>query len=60
MDSEELEYTLLNPKTRNMVQLVSNDFNSTENLFEMLYGKNVNLRVKYIEQHAEGMEVDCE
>lgn len=60
MDSDELEYTLLNPNTRNMVQLEVSDKDKTEQRFEMLYGKAVKLRVEYILAHSEEVEVDYE
>ena len=60
MDSEELEYTLLNPDTRNMVQLEVSDKDKTEQRFEMLYGKAVKPRVEYILAHSEEVEVDYE
>ena len=60
MDSEELEYTLLNPNTRNMVQLEVSDKDKTEQRFEMLYGKAVKPRVEYILAHSEEVEVDYE
>ena len=60
MDSEELEYTLLNPKTRNIIQLSVNDIDKTEDRFEMLYGKAVKPRVDFILKHSEEVEVDFE
>ena len=60
MDSEELSDTLLSPDTRNIVQLSVQDAEQTENIFEMLYGKNVQPRVEYILQHAEEVDVDYE
>ena len=60
MDSEELEYTLLNPNTINMVQLEVSDKDKTEQRFEMLYGKAVKPRVEYILAHSEEVEVDYE
>ena len=60
MDSEELSDTLLSPDTRNIVQLTVQDVEQTENIFEMLYGKNVQPRVEYILQHAEEVDVDYE
>lgn len=60
MDSEELEYTLLNPKTRNIIRLSVDDINETEDRFEMLYGKAVKPRVDFILKHSEEVEVDFE
>lgn len=58
--SDELAETLLDPKTRNIVQLKVNDFGLTEKLFEDLYGKKVEPRVKYLLEHSEEVEYDYE
>lgn len=52
-DSEELSYTLLEPETRHIVQLQVNDIDKTENLFNDLYGKRVEPRVKFLMEHSE-------
>lgn len=60
MDSEELEYTLLNPNTRNIVQLQASNKDKTEQQFEMLYGKAVKPRVDYVLKHSKEVEIDYE
>lgn len=60
MDSEELEATLLNPKSRNMVQLIVSNSDLTEKQFEQLYGKAVKPRVDFILKHSEEVEVNYE
>jgi DNA gyrase subunit B len=57
-DSEELSDTLLNPETRNVVRLQVNDIGATDDLFEDLYGKRVEPRVKFLLQHSEEGEYD--
>lgn len=52
-DSSELEYCLLNPNTRNIVQLTVSDVVKTNKLFEDLYGKKVEPRVQYLLEHSE-------
>lgn len=59
-DSDELAYSLLDPKTRTLVQLQVEDFDKTENLFELMFGKEVSPRVKYILKHSEEVDFDCE
>ena len=55
-DTEELEYSLLNPETRNIVQLKVEDITKTEQMFEDLYGKAVEPRVKFLAEHSEEVE----
>lgn len=55
-DTEELEYSLLNPETRNIVQLKVEDLTKTEQMFEDLYGKAVEPRVKFLAEHSEEVE----
>lgn len=57
-DSEELSDTLLNPETRHVVQLQVNDIGATDNLFNDLYGKKVEPRVKFLLEHSEEGEYD--
>lgn len=59
-DSDELAYSLLDPKTRNLVQLTVEDAKATEDLFELMFGKEVSPRVKYILSHSEEVDFDCE
>ena len=58
MDSEELSYSLLDPATRNVVQLEVNDIKQTDQLFQDLYGKNVEPRVNFILEHSEEAQID--
>ena len=60
--SEELEQTLLNPKTRNIVVFSGFDtkMDTFDSLMTSLYGKAVEPRVEYIMEHAEEAEYDCE
>lgn len=53
MDSDELSHALLDPATRNVIQLQVSDIDETEALFKTLYGKSVEPRVKFILKHAE-------
>lgn len=53
MDSEELAYCLLNPETRNVVKLTCPNITSTDKLFNDLYGKAVEPRIKYLLDHSE-------
>lgn len=57
-DADELEYSLLNPKTRNVVQLSVSDKENTNKLFNDLYGKAVEPRVKFILEHSEEARCD--
>lgn len=50
-DAEELEECLLNPKTRNIVQLVVDDVKETEKLLDIFMGTSPALRRDYILQH---------
>lgn len=59
-DSEELSDTLLNPESRNVVQLTVNDIGLTDNMFEDLYGKDVKPRVEFLLKHSEEAEYDYE
>lgn len=52
-DSNELAYCLLEPETRNMKLVTVSDVKKTENMFNDLYGKKVEPRVKFLEEHLE-------
>lgn len=58
MDSEELSHTLLDPETRNIIKLEVSDIDKTDQLFQDLYGKNVEPRVKFILEHSEEAHTD--
>ena len=47
-DAEELEECLLNPKTRNIVQLTVEDIKETEKLLDIFMGSSPQLRRDYI------------
>lgn len=57
-DSDELAYCLLEPETRNLYKLTVSDIEKTNKMFQDLYGKNVEPRVKFLEQHLEEARVD--
>lgn len=57
-DSEELSVSLLDPDTRNVYQLYVDDYAKTDKMFEDLYGKKVEARVRYIQEHGEELIVD--
>jgi DNA gyrase subunit B len=52
-DPEELEECLLNPDTRNVVQVVVDDAKKADRLFEILMGPSVPLRRDYILKYSE-------
>lgn len=52
-DSDELAYCLLEPETRNLYQLTVSDIGKTNKMFQDLYGKNVEPRIKFLEKHLE-------
>lgn len=58
MDSEELSETLLDPETRNVLQLKVEDYGKTDKMFQDLYGKRVEPRVQFLAQHLEEARVD--
>lgn len=55
-DSEELEISLLNYQTRNIVQLTVEDLAETEEMFEVLMGPEVSRRRQYLLEHSEEAE----
>ena len=57
-DAEELEETILNPKTRTLKKIQVSDIQTTDSLFNKLMGDNVTERKKYIEQHSNKKEVN--
>ena len=59
-DAEELSYCLLQPETRNILQLQVEDFGKTDNLFNALYGKAVEPRVRFLQEHGEEGKADYE
>lgn len=58
MDSEELSHCLLEPENRNLYQLVVSDIGQTDMMFEDLYGRKVEPRVKFLAEHLEEARVD--
>lgn len=58
MDSEELSECLLNSDTRHIIQLTVDDIPTTNQLFQDLYGKAVEPRVKFILKHSEEAQID--
>lgn len=57
-DTNELSYCLLDPKTRVMHKLVVSDIEKTNKMFQDLYGKNVEPRVRFLEEHLEEAHID--
>ena len=57
-DAEELEQCLLNEKTRNVQQLIVEDFRKTDDLLEILMGQSVPPRREYLLKHGEEANVD--
>lgn len=55
-NSEELSYCLLDPKTRNVIQMEVSDSKNTEKLFIIFMGTDTNLRKEYILKHSEEVE----
>lgn len=56
-DSDELEECLLNPETRNVMQICVEDVEATSALFETLMGKQVAPRKEFLLKHAEEANV---
>ena len=57
-DSDELSETLLDPNTRHIIKLTVSDIGATDDLFNDLYGKKVEPRVKFLLEHSEEGEYD--
>lgn len=57
-DAEELSHCLLEPETRNIVQLTVEDIGATDKMFQDLYGKIVEPRVKFLATHLEEAHVN--
>lgn len=57
-DSEELSHCLLEPENRNIYQLTVSDVGKTDMMFENLYGKKVEPRVKFLSEHLEEARID--
>ena len=60
MDSIELNETLLDPATRQVLQLEVKDFKETDKIFTDLYGKVVEPRIKFLQEHGEEARADYE
>lgn len=58
MDSEELEVALLNPKTRNISCLTVSNYDKTDKMFNDLYGRKVEPRVKFLAEHLEEANIE--
>ena len=58
MDPEEVAVTLMNPETRNIVQLTVSNKNEIDKLMNDLYGKEVKPRVDFLLKHAEEAEIE--
>lgn len=53
LNAEQLAYTVMNRNTRRLVQVKMEDFDEADNLFDILLGKDVNIRYDYIKQHSD-------
>ena len=51
MSPDELAYCLINPNTRQVVQIESEDFSETDNMLEMAMGNDVKIRRDYLLAH---------
>lgn len=58
MDPDEVAETLMNPATRNIVQLTVSNVENTNALMKDLYGKDVKPRVDFILKHSEEASVE--
>lgn len=58
MDSEELSYCLLEPDSRNLLQLRVSDIGKTDMMFQDLYGKDVKPRVDFLNKHLEEAHIN--
>lgn len=58
MDSDELEAALLNPETRNISCLTVSDYDKTDRMFQDLYGRKVEPRVRFLADHLEEANVE--
>lgn len=56
-DPNELEECLLNPKTRNVAQIVVNDVGQAHKLLDILMGPSVTLRKDYVLKYAEDARI---
>lgn len=52
-DAQELDECLLNPETRNVVQVIVNDKDKSDNIIQMFMGKDTKDRKEYIALHSE-------
>lgn len=52
-DAQELEECLLNPNTRNVIQIIVEDVNKADKLFDILMGTSVPPRREYILNYSE-------
>ena len=57
-DPDELEMCLLKDETRNVQQLIVEDFAETDRLLEILMGPSVPPRREYLLQHGEEANID--
>ena len=60
MDPQELHYCLLDNKTRNVVQLIVTDEKETDKMFLDLYGRRVEPRVTFLNEHSNDVTIDME
>lgn len=60
MDPQELHYCLLDNDTRNMLQLVVDDEAVADKVFTDLYGRRVEPRVIFLNEHSNDVAIDME
>lgn len=58
MDPDEMEETVMNPKTRTLKQITMEDVTAVANTFMSLMGESVGPRKKFIEENAERANID--
>jgi len=59
-DASELAYCLLKPETRNVKQIIAEDFNSVDNLLEIFMGDKVPPRREFLLEHYNEVSIDVE
>ena len=59
-DAQELSQCLLDNKTRNVVQLIVTNEEETNKMFSDLYGRRVEPRVTFLNEHSNDVTIDME
>ncbi len=58
--ADELSETLLDPESRNVLQLTVDNFSETNKIFNDLYGKAIEPRIKFLQEHGEEARAEYE